>query len=296
MRTVLLICLELIYLVVALVLGWFLAQHVDITPRFIFGAKNAAISTSEITSIALIYLAVGAPVFLLYHYASKGDLFLDSRRTISELYAVALISSIAMTWIFILTTLNFSLNFFMLSFIIMALFILATFVFLNRRHRRGSPSQDGGLRESKFFSHLIKSPFSWSSLAVIIVVTVPVSLAFAYKKNEDARNAINQIRQYFSRPAETLWVLEKVFPDLNFHQPITVDFSPADPSEIYVLERSGRLYRLSDGPDASKELVLDFQDKVGKVSGENGAVGFALDPGFDAADGAGKGFVYVYYT
>jgi glucose/arabinose dehydrogenase len=92
--------------------------------------------------------------------------------------------------------------------------------------------------------------------------------------------------------------LINAFPGLYFRQPMLVGFSPANPSDVYVLERHGKIYRVSadhaDNKNFNKELVLDFSEKVGVVDVENGALGFDLHPEFDASQA--PAYIYVYYT
>jgi len=287
---------EVLCLVVALMFGWFVSARVNIIPIFVLGAKNAVISPSDIFVILGFYVVVAAPVFISCQFVTKGVLFLDVKRTIDEIYVVVFTASVASIGYFILTTVNFSLNFVVWSSLIWISIIMGLFFVVRWKRRPKNTSSFIWIKETRFFYFLFGSVFSWRALAVIIIATLPICLAFAYKKDAGVRDTINLTRLYFNRPAETGWVLESVFRELDLGQPIDLEFSPADPSEIYVLERSGGLYRVSDQPSAVAELVLDLRSQVGEVSSENGALGFALDPNFNGGASESGDFVYVYYT
>ena len=82
----------------------------------------------------------------------------------------------------------------------------------------------------------------------------------------------------------------------RFETPIMAQFADHDPGTIYVLERSGRLYRADYPSGANKTLLLDLRPRVGYVEMENGALGFDLHPEFGVAGSPNAGLVYVFYT
>ena len=128
----------------------------------------------------------------------------------------------------------------------------------------------------------------------MLVAVSPVLVALQFKRDKDFANSINALRLYFNT-RELEWALVDLVPGLRFQQPIEVGFTPSDPGAFYLLEREGRLFRVSGGTQPRKDLLLDFHERVGDVQVENGALGFALHPRFGRG-GAETGYVYAYYT
>jgi antitoxin (DNA-binding transcriptional repressor) of toxin-antitoxin stability system len=74
----------------------------------------------------------------------------------------------------------------------------------------------------------------------------------------------------------------------NFDQPIFVTSNPADPEDLFVVEREGRVVRL-DG--AASSLYADVSNLVECCKSERGMLSIALSPDFDAS-----GRFYAAYT
>lgn len=91
-------------------------------------------------------------------------------------------------------------------------------------------------------------------------------------------------------PAE--FSLQSAFPHLSFEQPLFLTYAPGESDALYVVERTGRIYRIQRGQTASeKELFLDLSETVQARGQEQGLLGLAFHP-----DYAQNRFFYVNYT
>jgi hypothetical protein len=66
----------------------------------------------------------------------------------------------------------------------------------------------------------------------------------------------------------------------NFDQPIFVTSAPANPDDLFVVEREGRVVRVTDGVSSA---FADLTDLVSCCAGERGLLSIALAPDFDAS-------------
>jgi glucose/arabinose dehydrogenase len=90
--------------------------------------------------------------------------------------------------------------------------------------------------------------------------------------------------------------LEDAFPGLQFEQPVAIANIPGDKSQLFVVERSGRIEVVTglNGPSPSKHVFLDLtKPRDGKLdtNGECGLLGLAFPP-----DYAKAGRFYAYYS
>lgn len=86
--------------------------------------------------------------------------------------------------------------------------------------------------------------------------------------------------------------LSKVFS--GFEQPVALLPAPEDFDVWYVVEKPGRIIRLSKeepGADYNKTVYLDITDRVNASYNESGLLGMAFDPAFNE-----NGYIYVSYT
>ncbi len=78
--------------------------------------------------------------------------------------------------------------------------------------------------------------------------------------------------------------LERVYPNLTFNQPLALIAGPGPNDALYVLERPGRIWRLSDAApteETARTEVADARDLVDSGPGEGGLLGLAFAPDFD---------------
>lgn len=90
--------------------------------------------------------------------------------------------------------------------------------------------------------------------------------------------------------AEVLPSLVRVFPGLEFDQPVLMAFEPGG-GRVVVLEQAGRILVFNNDDSVGQaSVLLDISDQV-KSGGEEGLLGFAFDP-----DYAANGNFFVYYS
>ncbi|HEX7026516.1 MAG TPA: PQQ-dependent sugar dehydrogenase, partial [Gammaproteobacteria bacterium] len=84
--------------------------------------------------------------------------------------------------------------------------------------------------------------------------------------------------------------LERIFPDLAFSQPVGLIPHPFDEEIWYLLEQSGRIYRLDASTGALGTLVNLAAFYPLSTCNECGLLGMAFDPNF-----VGNGFIYLSF-
>lgn len=86
--------------------------------------------------------------------------------------------------------------------------------------------------------------------------------------------------------------LEPAFPNLTFTDPLYLTYAPSEGDSLYVVERTGRIYRISRDPSSTrKDLFLDLSQTVQTRGQEQGLLGLAFHPAFSK-----NGYFYVNYT
>ena len=90
-------------------------------------------------------------------------------------------------------------------------------------------------------------------------------------------------------------VLQEAYPGLVFDRPLFYTSAQIDGKEkAYVIQQNGSVFTFdpsSSQPDFGRSLFLNVNSRLSSSNGEEGLLGFALDPNF-----ANSGIVYVYYT
>lgn len=96
------------------------------------------------------------------------------------------------------------------------------------------------------------------------------------------------------RPEPAQLALEEAFPGIPSRGSMTVEFPPGDPQYLYLLRRTGEVYRFLNGVSSSERTeVLDMTSLFGGVDpeGQSGMMDMAFHPDF-----ATNGELYVSYT
>jgi glucose/arabinose dehydrogenase len=282
---------QLALVVAATMLARAVYLDVNFIPRFIMRFQHGFFSDAEFRVLLGIVVVAHALILGAARLLVREGPFAGGRAFARELYLLLACSSVSSLIVFLFTTIFFDPNFFAAAFVSTAALHLIAFVVWYPAHQ---PAGGRSVLRSGLLPGVVRMAWSPLGLAVVVIAVIPVLLAVQFKRDKDFANSINTLRLYFNT-RELEWALIDLVPGLRFQQPIEIGFTPSDPEAFYLLEREGRLFRVTGGPSPRKDLVLDFHERVGEVQVENGALGFALHPRFGKG-GAESGYVYAYYT
>jgi len=126
-------------------------------------------------------------------------------------------------------------------------------------------------------------------LLLIMVLIMISCLASACKENRDSPPS-NQANKAINSPAGLR--LQRVFEQVSASTTVLMLQAPNDNSRWYILEKAGRVLRVtSNGSGSQSSVFLDITDRVNAGPNEAGLLGMAFDP-----DYANNGRVYLSYT
>ncbi|WP_068116411.1 Ig-like domain-containing protein [Tropicimonas marinistellae] len=128
------------------------------------------------------------------------------------------------------------------------------------------------------------------SFSFALVVVDSGSLLFPRTVQIDILDDENPIDEPTAPPLEANYTFEEEIVVSNLTKPIAFEFSPFDPSIVYIAEKNGkiRLFDLDDGSDLGD--VLDIMDQVNQ-RGDRGLMDIALHPDLES-----NPYIYTYYT
>lgn len=291
MRRIIVYLLELGIVIGAVVLGRSLSEHYDIIPRAVFAFPGVTITSSDFSTILLFFGAVHAVIFLMSGLAAGDGVFRDAKRTAVEIYALISGLAISAVLLFVVTEVSFNPQLMAWSGVLAFTAFVALDVGASRFQKYPGPGKRLAVLAGDFFRLAIRP----IGILAFLLVLSPLVIAKVYLVDRDFANLVTRARLFFNAPPTTGFVLVNAFPDISFRQPMDLQFSPSDDEELYVLERHGRLLRIS-ADRARKEIVLDFAERVGVVDVENGALSFDHHPEFGRFGSVRAGYVYIYFT
>jgi glucose/arabinose dehydrogenase len=85
--------------------------------------------------------------------------------------------------------------------------------------------------------------------------------------------------------------LVNAFPGVTFNQPIALAAPPAETNRLFVVERTGAIYVITNLAEPNKTIFLDLSQQVNALFTENGLLGLVFHPGF-----ATNRFFFVFRT
>jgi glucose/arabinose dehydrogenase len=292
----LILLVQLILLAVTLLLARTVAPAFPLFRGLVVGVAGMPLSHFEFRTVLIVFMAFHIFLYLISLGFNRDVLFSSLRRTLNELYFVILGTTLSTCCLFLLTDVSFDVNFFVYAYVFNI--VLYVLFFLVAAYTRRSPSDSrlGWIRDIPFITSIKEFVFCRWALLTGLVVLAMGFVGMYYKQDEDFRNTVNYLRVSLNVGSESSWELKDAYSGQSFDQPIDLRFSARNKTESYVLERPGRLYRVSTKPQWGKDLMLDITQTVGETRVENGALSFALHPEFGNEKSANSGFGYVYYT
>jgi len=290
MRKILIIAIELLIVAMAILFANYLQQHISFIPKSIIHLPEVDYSTQDFQIILLYFLFIHAIIFLLTQWRTGIWKISSTERTANELFALAAAFAASTLTIFITTTVNFSPNLMIAIATCNAILFILLHLFI---------SLLAGNQALKLLPQLIisifKRLFSITGILILIFAVSPGILAKAFVSNRDVANIITQARIFFSGQPDFEYSLVSAIEDYRFTQPMLAKTPPGNDNILYILERTGRIYRMNIKPPSEPEVMLDLRDKVGFVEMENGALGFDFHPDFSLSPGNPQQ-IYLYYT
>lgn len=291
MKAVTIIILEALLLLAAILGAHFLESRVDFIPSFLIQLPKVDYTPEDfrivLTYFAVVYLAIllaAAAIFGAWQPT-------DTRRTVKEVFGLALGFAIAAMGLFLTTEIAFDPNFIVGIAVLSVVLFIAVHLTLATR-RQGTPLSHLG----NLASAILRTAIHPVGALIILLALSPGVLAHLFVSDRDFANTVTRIRIFFSGQEEGSYALTDVFQGERFAQPMMVRPHPGDPGILYVLGRAGTLEKLDYPSGENRQMVLDIRDKVGEVESENGLLGFDFHPGFARRGSASEGIIYAYYT
>jgi len=286
------IALQLLAIFVCVHLAYQYTLTNDIIPKSIIRLPDVYVSENDISHIAKIFVFIFTVLLVSYHLVKGSGVFHQPTRFAQEYLVYLCAYTTASLYVFFVTTINYDPQLIaaigLFSTFAYVLFFVIWYLFKTRG------SVISGLYLAPY--ELIKIFLTVKGIAVILYFLTPLFLGKAFISDRDTANLITQVRIWFNPAQESSWSLVRLYPHIGFLQPILVRQPPGNLDQIYVLERHGRLLKLSYPDSETVELVLDISDRLGEVEVENGTLGFDFHPQFGQANSANSGYIYLYYT
>ena len=283
--------LQLAIILVAVLIGSYLAHNFRMIPRWLLNIPKVSFNSGDILTSIKVFLAFCGGAFVIGRLILGWGVFSTARRTAQEVYVLVVGVVASSLYLFILTTVNFSPELLVNTTVISILLFAIAYLILGSAEASGNGTRVWAFIKNLF--GLLKKPAIW---AVLVFALVPLLLARQFKADPDLANWITNKRVAANISHDYPYQLKPILAEATFLQPIMSRFAPGDEDTIYILERSGSLYSADYPSGSNKTLLIDQTDIVGQVEMENGALGFDLHPLFDETGNSGKPYVYVYYT
>ena len=292
MQRLTILLIELLLVMAAIFMADFWQSQGNIIPRNLIHLPQVDYSISDFWIVIKYAIIIHFFAFIVTQLRHGSLVFSNGQRLSKEILALVAAYSISALVIFITTTVNFDPDFFAgIGICSVSLFILAHYV-TKPIVNNSEPNQ--------FWKHFFQQFLSIGGIFVLILAMTPPVLAYFFTKDRDVANVITQIRIKANDllTEKTNYQLINIKEGLTFKQPLLAKLAPHDKDTLYVLERHGKLVSINYPPtdNSVSKTIIDFQNNVGEVESENGALGLAFHPEFGNKSSANSSYIYIYYT
>jgi hypothetical protein len=287
LRTILVAIFQLLVIIATVVVGYYFTRDYNIIPKAVLRLPEVYVSHSDMWSIASTFFIVYFVQILMSQLIFKSHGFDNVKRFANEYLFYLCAYTIASLYLFLATTINYD------GQLIAAMGLFSTIAYFLAMFVIQTVSGSGLMDAAKqLFRSLFSRILSVKGVAVLVFFLVPLMLGKAFTSDRDIANVITQVRIFFNPVESSNWGFKNKLPGIVFEQPVLVTQAQGDQDSIYVLERVGKVYKASAKGTANKELLLDLSENMGEIEVENGAVGLAFHPAFNAD----KPYAFIYYT
>ncbi|MFQ3248877.1 MAG: glucose/arabinose dehydrogenase/mono/diheme cytochrome c family protein [Glaciecola sp.] len=275
---------QLLVVSLAVIVSYYFTREYRIIPRAIIRLPEVYVGYSDLISIVKVFAVTFLLQILILQFYKRDHALNSKRRFAGEYVAYLFAYTSASLYLFLATTINYDAQL-IAGFGIFSTIFYIIFITLFMKLFRSENS------EGNIIIILVKRMISFTGLLAVIYFSVPLIMGKAFTSDRDIANKITQVRIWFNPVESSDWGLKNKLPGLTFAQPVLVKQAPNEDSTLYVLERGGIIKKISLVEELQSEVVIDVSDKMGDVEIENGALGFAFNPGFE-----NKPYLYLYYT
>jgi glucose/arabinose dehydrogenase len=263
--------------------------EMDIVAMFIWVSSTGFVVTD---AVACMWAFV--PCYLIGQMVlvAGGREQMLTRQHALALYVWAAIWGTSSSIVFAFTNIPFEANFFAWMFIVGT---ALTLVSISIRHFSSSGRALALLLVPIELLRAVGRPLV--ILSIVLAVS-PGALLLAYKSDPSVANVINLMRRNVGGGgvAMSYVAVDALKGDVQFRQPMYVEFPPGDLGYAYVLERKGALMRVAWPSGRTKTQLFSLEQQWIPDDFENGTLGFALHPQFGKTDEPAGGLVFVYFT
>lgn len=286
-RNIVIALVQLFLILLAVIASYHLTRSVNIIPKAVLHLPDVHVSQSDMWSVVKIFLITYLLQIGFAQWRKKDDGFASTTRFASEYVYYLFAYTTASLYLFIATTINYDPQFVAGIGLFSTLFYFIAFPIIN------TFTKNDAFFGSLFgmIGSVLKRMVSISGVLALAYFLVPLIMGKAFTANRDVANVITQVRIWFNPVGDTDWGFKNRLPGQVFAQPVLVKQAPNDTENLYVLERGGKVYKVSLSDPSDRELVVDVSELMGEVEVENGAVGWAFHPDF-----ANQPYAFMYYT
>ncbi|MCP3668037.1 MAG: c-type cytochrome [Gammaproteobacteria bacterium] len=276
---------EMVIVVVSVYAADLLQAHIAFIPKWLIHLPSVSYSVDEFYTVLKYFFIIYLMLILVCQMLIKSWNISNAKRTIDEIFIFAAGFSISSLIIFTTTNVSFDPQFMVGIVVCSTVLIVLSYLMA---------SMNDGLTQSikQIALSLVRRIISIPGMLVLILAISPGILAKLFVSDRDVANMITKIRIMMTMSENHPWGFVNIFPNIQFTQPIALQFAPNNNNTIYILQRNGQLFSVPWKGDGEKKILLDIRDKLGYVEVENGALGFDFHPKF----GSENSYVYIYYT
>jgi len=287
------VLIQLFIIFICTYIAYQFTQTHDIIPRSVIQLPSVHISESDAWHLSIIFTTTFAIILIPLQFILGNGVFYNPRRFASEYMAYLCAYTTASLYTFFVTTINYHPQ------LIAAIGLFSTIAYILIFIGWYANKEIEGSKFSSLYLapyNILRKLLSIKGILIIIYFLSPLLLGKAFVSDRDTANLITQIRIWFNPVEKSGWGLKQLYTSLDFSQPMLVKQAPNDSDSLYVLERSGRIIKLSYPESSQADLVLDITNLLGEVEIENGALGFDFHPEFNQPNSQNANFIYLYYT
>ena len=125
------------------------------------------------------------------------------------------------------------------------------------------------------------------TLYFIFLLSIATVMSYSVSAQFTQRVANTTLQLPLEVPANETYDYQAVnaFPGLSFVNPVSMTTPPGETNRLFITERAGRIYVITNLAVPTKSLFMDLSARIDSSSTEEGLLGIAFHPYTQAATG-----------